>query len=407
MEQNRTAPPLTRWLFVSGLVIFVLTVGMGSVIGTAGLHADQLSDQVVHTHLHSGTLGWITLGALGVTVWMFAVDRASSRILVAAAAVAVISIAFQLVSFWTDSGAAMAIAGATTTLAVLFFFGWAVSAVREARLTVPQLGVLLALFSFAVGGTIGVALGAAVAGWIGELPSGLAGAHPTGMMTGYLIPLAMGLIEWMITGREAGHRGFGMAQMLLAFGGFILLMAGSATDQMAIAGAATPLTVVAILIFLWRLAPAAARAWNSGAAGRFLTVAALGLPVYVAILSALIVIAVSRGLDAVSNGLLAGMDHVVFVGVMTNALFGVAIEAAAPVRRHIWSWTDAVVLVLANVGVAGFATSLIVGFDLGERIFAPVMGAGLALGIVVLLRRLGVPARPAIPIGTAPAVPAH
>ena len=51
--------------FQYGLVIFTLTALLG--LANGGLDPRTLS-----AHVHSGTLGWITMGVIGIAIWIFA-----------------------------------------------------------------------------------------------------------------------------------------------------------------------------------------------------------------------------------------------------------------------------------------------------------------------------------------------
>src|SRR5260370_8903468 len=61
--------------FQFGLGIFGLTALLGLANATRIFGA--LSQDTLLTHLHSWTLGWITMGVFGVTIWLFAGSAAS------------------------------------------------------------------------------------------------------------------------------------------------------------------------------------------------------------------------------------------------------------------------------------------------------------------------------------------
>jgi len=58
----------TRLLFRVALAIFTVTVAIGIF---NGFHFIQLSRAVILTHVHAGTLGWITLVATGAALWLY------------------------------------------------------------------------------------------------------------------------------------------------------------------------------------------------------------------------------------------------------------------------------------------------------------------------------------------------
>src|SRR3989442_14214301 len=59
----------TRLLFRVALAIFTVTVLIGIL---TGFHFVELSRAVLLTHVHAGTLGWITLVATGAAFWLYA-----------------------------------------------------------------------------------------------------------------------------------------------------------------------------------------------------------------------------------------------------------------------------------------------------------------------------------------------
>jgi len=59
--------------FQYGLIIFTLTALLGLANATQLFGA--LDRNTLLTHLHSGTLGWITMGVIGIAIWIFARER--------------------------------------------------------------------------------------------------------------------------------------------------------------------------------------------------------------------------------------------------------------------------------------------------------------------------------------------
>ena len=57
------------WLLQTGLIVFIVTPTIGIINGTKIF--GTLSRDVLLTHVHSGTLGWITLGAMAMVLWLF------------------------------------------------------------------------------------------------------------------------------------------------------------------------------------------------------------------------------------------------------------------------------------------------------------------------------------------------
>ena len=63
--------PLRRevlWLLQLAMVVFVWTVGIGILNGTDVV---DFSQKVILSHVHAGTLGWITTCVFAATLWLF------------------------------------------------------------------------------------------------------------------------------------------------------------------------------------------------------------------------------------------------------------------------------------------------------------------------------------------------
>src|ERR671936_729394 len=88
----------TRSAFQYGLAIFTLTALLA--------------------HLHSGTLGWITMGVIGLSLWVF-----GGRDMNMAVRLSALATAAYVLAFWSGSFQARAIFG-VIMLAVIYFWWW-------------------------------------------------------------------------------------------------------------------------------------------------------------------------------------------------------------------------------------------------------------------------------------------
>ncbi len=90
-----------RWVLQVAMAVFLVTVAIGLL---NGMKLVQFTRDQLLTHLHSGTLGWITLGVLAASLWLFGgaagVRRASSRWLAILFAVA---IPCYVAAFWSGT----------------------------------------------------------------------------------------------------------------------------------------------------------------------------------------------------------------------------------------------------------------------------------------------------------------
>jgi len=81
------------------------------------------------------------------------------------------------------------------------------------------------------------------------------------------------------------------------------------------------------------------------------------------------------------------LDHVMFIGVMTNSLFGLV---NAQLRRGLPAWTHHVIVVATNVGLVGFALGLMLDETALKRAFTPVLGGGILVAVVAFTTHLHV-----------------
>jgi len=134
-------PAATRSAFQYGLVIFTLTALLGLANATQLFGA--LDRNTLLTHLHSGTLGWITMGVIGLSIWIFG---GSGTTLARNVMVSAVATAAYVLAFWSGNFQARALFGTIELLVVLYWWWFAVSrAMIEGfgRLDIPKLSVLI------------------------------------------------------------------------------------------------------------------------------------------------------------------------------------------------------------------------------------------------------------------------
>ena len=69
--------PQTRLLYRGALLIFVVTIVIGIL---NGLDIWDPTRQMILTHVHAGTLGWITLAVVGTALAMFGAEPTPRRL---------------------------------------------------------------------------------------------------------------------------------------------------------------------------------------------------------------------------------------------------------------------------------------------------------------------------------------
>jgi hypothetical protein len=270
------------------------------------------------------------------------------------------------------------------------FSRWLFVAQREVPRTVARLGMLLAGIAVVIGAVFGVVLGLVAAGReipgiSADIADGIAGAHPPAMVVGYLLLAAMAIIEWLLGDKPAAGNRPGVIQMWLLFlAGLVLIVAFVFELDEQLAGPANGMMIVGVVMLLVRrrreLAPSA---WKGSGTGVFPRLSLLFLIGYMALLTIIVAKFVGGDIDpdAMSpedEGLLLAFDHVMFVGVMTMSLFG---ALASQLHGRVLSAFDRILLWGITIGVPGFATGLMLVERLPKRIFTPIMGTALLIGI--------------------------
>jgi hypothetical protein len=386
----------TRSAFQYGLAIFALTALLGLANATQLFGA--LDRNTLLTHLHSGTLGWITMGVIGVAAWMFGGTDRNMAVRLSA-----LSTAAYVIAFWSGNFYARATFGTTELLVILYWWWFAVSNVRTigfGSVDIPKLSVALALTTLLIGSTLGVIVQIILASGSSTDPGSLVGGHAGAQVGGYLVLVGAAIAEWRLTGGGQRTRA-GLAQAYVLFAGGLILAIGILLNVQPLLLVATLLQVVGIVIVAVRFGGRALSASFSGPmrhsaiAVPFLVI---GLALEIMFLSQ--IIAAQGDITKVSVGLNHALDHAMFVGLMTNTLFGAILAFTADTPRR-WPWVDDVIFWGLNIGAAAFIAVLVfVGSGEGAKPFthpvsfvAPIMGLAALLGVVTLLMRLqGAPA---------------
>jgi hypothetical protein len=377
-------PTIVRSLLYAAMALFLVTVVIGIL---NGLDLYTFDRNQLLTHVHSGTLGWVTLSLVAASFWLF---RSGDRRLAWALA---ILIAAYVVAFYTGNLALRAATGVTLFVAIAWLIAWAWRAYASVG-SLPALAVALGFTTFGYGAVIGVLLQVQMASGTTLFPGGgdVIGAHAGTMVFSYLVLVAMGIIEWRVRG-TTGRPVAGLVQMAALFGGGLLLAVVQLflPDQVeAIGGIYLLVELIAIVLFAVRVLPKALRVdWVHASPARHLGTSALFVIVAMAIYMYLVVSFLGDPTADFEKFLpiLVASDHSTFVGVITNLVFALALALAAD-RRSIWPWADQVVYWLMNVGLVVFAVGLATEVVEMKRIGAPAMGIGILLGLALITMRL-------------------
>lgn len=119
---SRALDRQVRLVLQVAMLIFVYTVGVGIL---NGLDLVEFSRALLLAHLHGGTLGWMTLGILAATLWLFSEGEApnepSIQLAPGLAYLASAAIALYVLAFATTTGALRPVAGSATLAALIGF----------------------------------------------------------------------------------------------------------------------------------------------------------------------------------------------------------------------------------------------------------------------------------------------
>ena len=363
-----------RGLYLVALAVFLVTVGIGIL---NGLDAVELSRDVLLTHVHSGTLGWITLGVAATACWVYGgMDR------LLAIALATVTPIYVL-AFATGSYPLRAATGVVMLGVVFWLIAWAWRSYLASDRSLAGLALALGLTTFSYGSIIGVVLQLQFALGTGWLSGDAIGAHAAAMVFSYLVLAATGLVDWRLGGGQ-GLPGGGVVQLgALFIGGLVLsggLLLGAAQ---AAGGIYLLLNLVAVVLFIVRVIPRAIRApWLGGGPATFAAAAAIWVVVALAIFMYLVMQFVTSGGDPskISPNILIASDHATFVGVMTNLLFGLIAAVAAGATG--WAGLpERLVFWVLNVGLVVFVLGLVADSPEIKRVGAPLMGVAILVGV--------------------------
>ncbi len=395
--------------FQYGLGIFALTALIG--LANATKIFGDIDRNALLTHLHSGTLGWITMGVFGIALALFGRNGSmiGPNVLLSALATAA-----YVLAFWSGNFYARAIFGVVMLATIFGWWAWVLyraSAQGYGRLTNPQLSIVLGLTTLVIGSTLGVIVQILYAtNNLNDQNAVLIGAHASAQVGGYLILVAAGVAEWILNPAVGRTRGGEIQSWLLFLAGLTLAIGFLANVQ--------PLLIVSNVLQLAGIIMVAVRlgrrvlgaAWGAPTGARHAAIAipfmALGLVLLIALVQ--MSIAAQGDFSKIPPGFLNALNHAMFVGLSTNVLFGAVLTLMAN-RPRVWPWADHVIFWGLNVGAASFIAVLIfVGTSAGSSAFAhpvaftaPIMGLSVLLAIVTYSIRLA--ASPATMRAPAPA----
>jgi hypothetical protein len=390
-------PSSSRTIFRAALVIFVITVVIGILNGTDLWDPPR---NTLLTHVHAGTLGWITLSVFAAAIWMFGGgDETKPMALFAIFAIAAYVLAFWSVDLTDTVSIQRPIGGTLAFIAMVWLLVWVFRAMRGRSYDVAKFGMTLAVVFLVFGAVLGVLLGLQLADVEIVSPENadrLAESHPGAMVAGFVVLAALALIEWLIQPSvpKVSEAKWGVVQMSLLFVAGIMLVLGFLLDIEGLLTLGVPLQILGTVILLVRhgrrLGPAG---WAEGVVARFVRVAVVGLVAVVALIAILISEVVGGTDFADLLHIALAFDHINFLLVSTSLIF-----AMMSAGSKVSSTSNEVIFWGLTVGLAGFAVGLLLEEAVLKRIFTPILGLALLYGIYVYLTAAPVDEREAVTV---------
>ena len=370
-----------RFLLQSALLIFAYTVVIGILNGTDLV---DFGFKTLLTHVHTGTLGWITTSVFAAALWLFGTTPTTGwrdSLPRSLPYVTVLLVVAYNGAFLATTGSLRPTVGGAVLLVILAWVVWIFASAKSSVLSVPRLGILAAITTLTLGGLLGVLLGVMLATGNDILPGDAYAAHPATMVIGFLIPVGMALAEWNLRPDLLEQRvtRSGWLQIGLPFVGGLFVTAGLLADSAPLISVSLPFEIIGVGIFVKRMWPGLRSVDRNSAGSAFVAApTALWLVLDIAFLVYLIV-RFEGDFDSVRVGLILALDHMMFIGVMTNSLFA-QVRAARPELKP----TAIRVLSYAmNLGLAGFVLGLLADTAILKQISTPIMGLGILHGIAL------------------------
>ena len=381
-----------RIIFIGSGLLFLINnlVGFLNAFTEGTINRGQ-----VLVHLHAGSVGWITLSAIGFGIWVVTGQRQVGanyeRHVQRLGWAAVIAFACYVPNFWLAFGPV----GLTVLLpifgiaAVLVLWWAAIFVIGQLRqqetLTTIQLLAAGALLVASIGATVGALLGLErVIGLFLPLGADRVGAHAA-MMDTYLFLVAAAVVEWAVRPRSEQRWSWaGAAQAVVWVIGATLVPISFFLNLIDVLLPVFGILLLAgMAIFLVRTAwrallagpmAAGARAWAFF--GTAWLVVYMGLFMWI--------VATGGDFAALPTWFPPVFAHAGFVGMMTNLVLAVHLQRA-DAQRSLAPWAEPTALWLLNLGLITFL-ALKIASDV--RIGAVVMGVGVVLGVGTALWRL-------------------
>lgn len=257
------------------------------------------------------------------------------------------------------------------------------------NLTTPQLGAVVGFITFVVGSTLGVLLQIQFASGGSFLPAGTIPAHAETQVSGYLVLVAMSIAYWRLHGDDRTSRGTWM--VWLFFVGAVFIAVAVLLDILPLTTIYIPLDIAAFVLLLtltWQRV--VSPGWLTAGSARHYAIAIpfalVYLVIFIYLIAGFAILKIWPTFADVPPNLIPASEHPLFVGMITNTLFGLLYDLTADRRR--WPWADEVLFWGMNIAVAAFLVAILANAQDAFKVITPVLGLSLLVGIAVHSLRL-------------------
>ena len=384
-------------LFIAAPTLFLINIFFGF---DNALTVGEIPRWQLLLHLHAGSVGWITLSAIGVAIWVLTGQRDVSAgyekfvtgliwaaVIAFAAYVPLFGLAFSrpgglLVTLHPIFGAAAVIVLWTSAIYALIQLG------KQPVTTTTHILAATALLVAAIGATMGALLSMErVVGEFLPIEAGVNRVDLHAAMLGiYLFLVASAIIEWFTVGDPSQKWTiWGLLQALIwGVSAALFPLAFFVNAVYQVLPVLTLSLLLGAVLFLVRTGWRALRR-GLGGLNKWPFLGTIWLIVYMGLVVTLIAMLITSGnLNNIPSWIFIFLDHSSFVGMMTNLILGV-LSARSQASRHVLAWGEPAAAWLINLGIPIFI-GLKAAADI--RYGAFVMGIGVLLGVLTMLMRL-------------------
>jgi hypothetical protein len=184
--------------------------------------------------------------------------------------------------------------------------------------------------------------------------------------------------------RETAATRAGKYQVALPFIGGFFVTAGLLADSPPLISVSLPFEIIGVVILVVRLRPGLRKIQMREGSSALLAAPTVFWLVANILLFIYLIGRYQGDFDDVRVGLILALDHMMFIGVLSNSLFAQARSVAGDVKPtavKVLFWS-------MNIGLAGFALGLIADVTILKRIFTPIMGLGILHGVLLFTMAL-------------------